>query len=67
MRLFQREAADWSPIVSDAGWPVAACASCGVLLSPISKRQAERLFNMVVLRYVCEGCEFETFRRAKDD
>jgi hypothetical protein len=65
MSLFQREPAEWIPIVSDAGWPVAACASCGVLLSPISKRRAERFFNMVVLRYVCERCEFETFRTAR--
>jgi hypothetical protein len=67
MNLFQRETPDWSRIVSDAGWPVTACASCGVLLSPISKRRAARAFNMVLLRYVCERCEFETFRTAKAD
>jgi hypothetical protein len=66
MSLFLRETADWIPIASDA-WPVVACVGCGTILSPISKRGAEPLFNMVVLRYVCERCEFETFRTAKDD
>jgi hypothetical protein len=66
MNLFQHESADWIPVISDAGWPVAACSGCGLLLSPVSKRRAERLLNMVVLRYVCERCQLETFRTSKD-
>ena len=67
MSLFLHETADWIPIASDVGWPVVVCPDCGITLSPICKRRAERSFDMVVLRYVCERCEFETFRAAKGD
>lgn len=72
MRLLEkigapRESADWIPIHSEAGWPAVACAGCGFLLRPTSKRRGTRTFQLVIVKYCCEPCEFETFRTVKDD
>jgi hypothetical protein len=55
------------PIQSAAGWPAVICSSCGVHMRPTDKRRITPSFDMVVVRYYCEQCRFETFRTAKDD
>jgi hypothetical protein len=58
---------DWIPTATDAEWPSVARAGCGHMLSPTSKRRGSPAFKLTVIRYVCEPCQFETFRTVKDD
>jgi hypothetical protein len=54
-------------ILSEAGWPVVACPGCSHVMRPTDKRPIAPSFSMVMVRYYCESCQFETFRTAKDD
>jgi hypothetical protein len=55
------------PIISDAGWPMVACPGCGVSMRPTEKRRITPSTGMVMVTYICEQCQFETFRMVKDE
>ena len=54
------------PITSGAEWPAVVCPGCGVQMRPIEKRRIRQSLPMVMVTYVCDLCQFETFRVVKD-
>ena len=54
-------------IQSDATLPEVMCPGCRVRMRAVGKRSMVRTARLVLIRYHCGSCKFETFRIVKDD